>query len=1130
MPQPNGKCGIVWEGSFFVYHSLALVNRELVLALLQDEQLEIGIKPYEPDQFDETVDPRFALLSARMNLRPARVDFTVRHRWPPLFEPAEGRLIWIQPWEYGSLPVEWAEFASSEAVTEIWAYSNFVRNCYIQSGVNPAKVTVVPCGVNTKLFHPQGELLVLPTQKAFKFLFVGGTIPRKGPDVLLKAYFRAFSARDDVCLVVKDFGTDSFYRGQGLGPEIEKLRQRKDAPEVLYLNNSFCEAEMAGLYRACDCLVHPYRGEGFGLPVAEAMACGLPVIITNYGACLDFCHSGNALLVNAKVVPATEKRAGNFETVGYPYWAEPDVEHLAHLMRWVYENPAEARAMGMRAAADIWRKFTWGEAAAKASARLRELMQEKKRGVRMARALKSKVEELLERGCQAYTAGDQKRAIDFFRQAQTAAPENADVNYNLGLLYLEKQEYEPAARCLLTCLEVDVNSVEAWTALGSALAGLGDFGSAKIAYETALRLDPAVTGAPENLALVQAVLQEQPDLWESGWYRSRVVRLAEEVPVSGSVTQSVPTEVDVLPITKEEEADLAGLTAAIAHAFEGDPEFSRKIKEEILPYFRGCGRVLDIGCGQGLFLEMLREVGIEGEGIDLDPAVVEKARAKGLRVQVASALDYLKQHRGIYDGIMLGHIIEHFSGLDAVKLLYYCARSLRDGGIIAIQTPNFLKPEVYLHNFWLDITHVRPYPPVLLEAILGALQFDVLHSGVLAGSDGWDTLVVGRKRGALAAARLDVVWRGHVYEASGYGDEMRGFIFTLDRDRLNLKVIPYGRRGDARNILTQKQQGELKILEQSFVDLKRAVVVQHFPASGFDDKVRGAVNIGRTMFETDRIPTEWVEKCNRMDEVWVPSHFNLETFSASGVKPEKLRVVPGGIDVELFNPHAEPLDIRGEKGFVFLANFDWIDRKGWDILLTAYLTEFKPEEEVVLVLKTYKIASCRPGTIERQLAFFVEDCLGLSLHRIPEVILLKGYIEADRMPGLYTACDAFVLPSRGEAWGRPYLEAMACGLPVIGTKWSGNLDFMNDTNSFLIEIEALEEIPEDVDMPVYRGHRWAKPSVEHLRQLMRYVFEHREEARRKGQVARKDVEEKWTWEKAARIATEELMKYTNALK
>ncbi|MGQ9512505.1 glycosyltransferase, partial [Thermodesulfitimonas sp.] len=573
----------------------------------------------------------------------------------------------------------------------------------------------------------------------------------------------------------------------------------------------------------------------------------------------------------------------------------------------------------------------------------------------------------------------------------------------------------------------------------------------------------------------------------------------------------------------EEEAELARITAAIAHAFEGDSQFSRQIKEEILPFFRGCRRVLDIGCGQGLFLEMLREVGIEGEGIDLDPAVVEKAQAKGLRVHVASALEFLRQNQQIYDGIMLGHIIEHLPGPEAVRLLYYCARSLQDGGVIAIQTPNFLKPEVHLHIFWLDITHVRPYPPVLLEAILRALHFSILKTGVMEKSKEWDVLVVGRKKGAALSQR-EVIWRGHIYEASGYGDEARGFIFLLNRKGLNLKVIPEGLKEDTKKILAPAERKELQFLER-LVEPERSVVIHHLPAAALDDRVRGAVNIGRTMFETDRLKPEWAMYWDWLDEIWVPSKFNVETFSSSGVKREKLRVVPEGIDPEVYNPQAKPLDIRGGKGFVFLSSFDLQDRKGWDILLTAYLTEFRPEEDVALLLKVYKLAQSRPGTIEKRIFSFIRHRLGLSLDKIPEIVLLKGHIEADRMPGLYTACDAFVLPSRGEGWGRPYLEAMACGLPTIGTKWSGNLEFMNEENSFLIEIEGLEDIPEDVDIPVFRGHRWAKPSIEHLRELMRYVFEHREEARQRGRKAREDVVAKWTWERAAAVAMQELRKY-----
>ena len=135
----------------------------------------------------------------------------------------------------------------------------------------------------------QVDAYPLQTRKRFKFLFVGGTLPRKGFDLLLKAYRLVFSAADDVCLVVKDMGVGTFYRGQNATALIAQLRATPAAPEVEYLADELSEEEMAGLYRACDCVVQPYRGEGFCLPVAEAMACARPVIVTGFGPSLDYC-------------------------------------------------------------------------------------------------------------------------------------------------------------------------------------------------------------------------------------------------------------------------------------------------------------------------------------------------------------------------------------------------------------------------------------------------------------------------------------------------------------------------------------------------------------------------------------------------------------------------------------------------------------------------------------------------------------------------------------------------------------------------------------------------------------------------------------------------------------------------
>jgi len=315
-----------------------------------------------------------------------------------------------------------------------------------------------------------------------------------------------------------------------------------------------------------------------------------------------------------------------------------------------------------------------------------------------------------------------------------------------------------------------------------------------------------------------------------------------------------------------------------------------------------------------------------------------------------------------------------------------------------------------------------------------------------------------------------------------------------------------------------------KILRHTAFPKAGVYVIQHPPtdASGrdfyreFRERNPGMMAyVGYTTFETDSIPEPWVESCNSMDEIWVPSHFNLETFSRAGVLREKIHVIPHGFDPDQYKPdEIEPLEIGTRKGFNFLSIFEWTHRKGWDVLIRAYLEEFRPHEDVRLIIRAYQgggvVGSQRRSVIEQLTEYIIS--LGYDPDNIPDIEFIERMIPAELMPALYRAADAFVLPTRGEGWGIPLTESMLMEVPVIATRWGGQLEFMNNENSYLIDIEGIVPVDERqiMDNPLYRGHRWAEPSVKHTRRLMRHVFENREEARQKGRIARQHIVSNFT--------------------
>ncbi|HVB40382.1 MAG TPA: glycosyltransferase [Terriglobales bacterium] len=353
-----------------------------------------------------------------------------------------------------------------------------------------------------------------------------------------------------------------------------------------------------------------------------------------------------------------------------------------------------------------------------------------------------------------------------------------------------------------------------------------------------------------------------------------------------------------------------------------------------------------------------------------------------------------------------------------------------------------------------------------------------------------------------------IVFRAAIYGGSGYADGNQEILAGLERHHLPLQLVPLGAQSDGAGLLPPARRRALQKLQRRRFNLGYSVLYQSMPAGDFETQLDARVRIGRTTFETDGLPPGWRERCNAMDEIWVPSTFNREMFAGAGVAEARLRVMPEGLDTRRFRPGLEPLPIPCRRRFNFLSVFDWIDRKGGDVLLRAFLDAFGPDDDVALILKVHKFDEPE-ADLEARLLDFIEREAGVPLDHSPCVILLRGLLPARDMPRLYNSADAFVLPSRGEGWGRPYMEAAACGLPVLATRWSGQTDFLNDGNSYLIEVEGVVPVPQDSDREIYIGQRWAEPSVEHLSQLMRQAASHPDEARARGQQARRDMVAHW---------------------
>ena len=291
-----------------------------------------------------------------------------------------------------------------------------------------------------------------------------------------------------------------------------------------------------------------------------------------------------------------------------------------------------------------------------------------------------------------------------------------------------------------------------------------------------------------------------------------------------------------------------------------------------------------------------------------------------------------------------------------------------------------------------------------------------------------------------------------------------------------------------------------------------------------NSKTKCAIYNYETWSEDGGWPSAWKNFYNLVDYYFPSSNFSAEVFALNGVPAEKIFVIPHGIDTKVFNPNIEPIKLNTNKKFKFCSIVAPHYRKNIDLLLEAFCEAFTNKDDVCLVLKTkaYKHSDGMYDAVKnpkgRQgfeivLGDILKPLYNKYGKNIPEIILLNSYV--DNISSIYNACDCHITTTGAEGFGLPLMESMACGLLSIAPKYSGQLDFMNDNNSLLIDTDLRLAKRTEQYWNYNPKSKIGQPRKEHIIKLMKKVVWEKEQLLEKFKPEMDKVIKEYSWINAA---------------
>lgn len=329
------------------------------------------------------------------------------------------------------------------------------------------------------------------------------------------------------------------------------------------------------------------------------------------------------------------------------------------------------------------------------------------------------------------------------------------------------------------------------------------------------------------------------------------------------------------------------------------------------------------------------------------------------------------------------------------------------------------------------------------------------------------------------------VYVGPVFDQTGYGLAARynAAALALKDPALRVQEFSFGQRvnGDDRVLRLVRQ----RLAKDRSLMFRAPVRIVHAPPRDFAAlHSTQAYCIGCTVWETDRLTSEWVRNCNRMNEVWVPCRDNVEWFRASGVTVPMYVVPHIAPDLPGESRMPEPFRfLSTEQRVVFYSIFVWQERKNPLGTLAAYLAEFTGKDRVLLVVKV-------SGNVEQAQREIADLRQTMNLEDPPDVRVIDGNFTDAEMAWLHQRGDCYYQLQHSEGWGLPHFEALAHGNTLITTAFGGPRDFMQPEfvkqgaaypiSGFLTPVRQAYRY--------YSGRqRWLEPNVEEARRALRAV-------------------------------------------